>query len=352
MSLTADSTIDSISSTRTYTIGHNLHCWQSDIFGDDGNVESLSPSPSPVPTKDPADASEPRNLYLDPLLDLSTTIVTGTWKDLPQEIVDHIVDALRNDSKSLKACSLTCKAMFISTRHLIHRRLYLTSEQNWEVLTLREKQRYIRGDREGIAIKVLSGIAAHGLLPYGRQLFINLSKNFTPANLQPFSDHFQRFDRIQELSIYWLHTPGFLEQFDTFFANFVPTLRSLHLDTPTGDTRDILDFICRFPHLDDLTFKVSAQDSHDWRTWRSAFLPAVKEMPPFRGRLKLHGVSEWRSPIMQQLISLPGKRQFRFVDFRSCPFRAVEQPVIDACSGTIETLSITWMKFRECRFAS
>jgi hypothetical protein len=275
-------------------------------------------------------------------------IVIGTWKDLPQEIVDRIIFMLGNDLESLKACSLTCKAMFISTRRFIHRRIRLTSEKNWELLTLREKQRYIRGDRHGIAVKVLSGIAAHGLLPYGRQLSINIYKNFTPDNLQPFNDHFQRFDRIQELSIYWLHTPDFLEQFDTFFANFVPTLRSLHLDTPTGNTRDILDFICRFPNLDDLTFRVSSQDSHDWRIWRSALLPAVKEMPPFRGKLKLHCVGEWRSPMLQQLISLPGKRRFRFIDFRGCPFKTVEQPVVDACSGSIETLSITWLKFREC----
>ena len=271
----------------------------------------------------------------------------GTWKGLPQEIVNQIMFILGNDMKSLKACALTCKAMFFSTRPLIHRRILLTSEQNWEMLTLREKQRYIRGDRQGIAVKALSGIAAHGFLSYGRDLSINLNQNFTPANLQPFNDLFQRFDRIQELSIYWLHTPGFLARFDTFFPKIVPTLRSLHLDTPTGDTRDILDFICRFPHLDDLTFKMTSEKSHDWRTWRSAFLPVVEKVPPFRGRLKLGGISDWYGYIVPQLISLPGKRRFRFVDFRCCPFE-VEQPVIDACSDTIETLSTTWDKFREC----
>lgn len=274
--------------------------------------------------------------------------VTGTWKDLPQEIVEHIVFMLGDDLKSLKACALTSKALFVSTRHIIHRRICLTSEQNWELLTLREKQRYIRDDRQGIAIKVLSAISAHGLLPYGRQLFINLEKNFTPANLQPFNDHFQRFDRIQELSIYCLHTQGFLAQFDTFFANFVPTLRSLHLDTPIGDARDILAFICRFPNLDDLTFRMSSETFHGRRIWKSAPLSVVKNLPPkFRGRLKLGGISEWHTHILRQLMSLPGKRRFRFIDFRSCPSE-VEQPIINACSGTIETLSTTWERFCEC----
>lgn len=253
---------------------------------------------------------------------------------------------LEGDLRSLKACSLTCKVMFVSARRVIHRKICLTSEKNWELLTVPERQRYIRGDRKGLAIRVLSGIAEHGLLLYARHLLINLNKNFTPANLQPFNHHFQSFDRIQELRIYWLHTPAFLENFDTYFANFVPTLRSLHLDTPTGDTRDILDFICRFPHLDDLTLKMSASSTnpHDWRTWRSASLPVVKSVPPFRGRLKLGGMNEWYGYLLRQLTSLPGKRCFRSIDFRSCESEA-EQPIIDACTSTLESISTTWTKF-------
>ena len=267
--------------------------------------------------------------------------------DLPQEVVDHIVLMLRNDLQSLKACSLTCKAMFISTRCVIHWKICLTWEKNWELLTVPERQRYIRGERQDIAIRVLSSIAAHGLLQYARHLFININKNFTPANLLPYNHHFQRFDRIQELNIYRLDTPGFLERFDTYFANFVPTLRSLHLDTPAGDTRDTLDFICRFPHLEDLSLKVSSEDSsQDWRVWKSESLPVVKSVPPFRGRLMLRGITEWRVYLLQQLISLPGRRRFRFIDFRACSAE-VEQPIIDACSSTLESVSTTWRRFRE-----
>ena len=38
---------------------------------------------------------------------------------LPTELVDYIMDILRDDLRALKACSLTCWAMFASTRHLI-----------------------------------------------------------------------------------------------------------------------------------------------------------------------------------------------------------------------------------------
>jgi hypothetical protein len=266
--------------------------------------------------------------------------------DLPQEVVDHIVLMLGDDLRSLKACSLTCKAMFISTRCVIHRKICLTWEKNWELLTVPERQRYIRGGRQDIAIRVLSSIAEHGLLQYARYLFININKNFTPANLLPFNHHFQRFDRIQELNIYRLDTPGFLKNFDTYFANFVPSLRSLHLDTPAGHTRDILDFICRFPHLEDLSLKVSFEDPKDWRVWKSESLHVVKNMPPFRGRLMLRGITERSSYLLQQLISLPGKRRFRSIDFRACSAEA-GQSIIDECSGTLESVSTTWRRFCE-----
>ena len=254
---------------------------------------------------------------------------------------------LANDLQSLKACSLACRFMSASARRVIHRRIYLTADNNWELLTLPEKQRYIRGDRQGIAVKVLSAVAAQGLLPYARHLFISINKNFTPTNLQPFNHHFQCFDRIQELSISWLDTPGFLENFDTYFANFVPTLRSLHLDTPTGDTRDILDFVCRFPHLDDLTFKIE-ETFCDSRTWESESLPIVKKVPPFRGRLKLDRIVGWRGHLVQQLISLPGKRRFRSIVFQDCNPKA-EQPIIDAFSATLESVS-TASCDRPCEF--
>ena len=145
-------------------------------------------------------------------------------------------------------------------------------------------------------------------------------------------------------NICWLHTPDFLETFDTYFANFVPTLRSLHLDTPMGDTRDILDFICRFPHLDDLTLEMPSGDPFGWG---SAPSPIVKKMPPFRGRLKLTNIDNRHGHLLQQLTSLPGKRRFRFMDFRSCT-SDVEQPIIDACSGTLETISVTLDEF--CKY--
>ena len=319
-------------------LGHTLRRWRSAILKD----EEGSKSPLPISANGPVDDSW--NPYLNPLLDLSTITINGTWKDIPQEVVNHIIFMLGRDLKSLKACSLTCKALFLSARPFVHKKIYLTSELNWEMLTLPERQRYIREDRQGLVLKTLSGAAAHGLLQFCRHLFIHLNQSFTPTNLQPFNDLFQRFDRVQDLSIYHLHTRCFLEQFDTFFTNFVPTLHSLHLDMPTGDGQDILNFVCRFPHLDDLTLKMPSEPSHPLGAWESASPSIAKKIPPFRGRLRLDGIYGRHHHMLRQLISLPGKRRFRFIDFQGCPAE-VEQPIIDALSGTMETLSITWKKY-------
>ena len=334
----------------TYSTGHTFRRWRSAILCNDETVE-LPPNPPyfpyyppPPPMIGSADVDEhARNLYLEPLVDLSTMAIDGTWKDLPQEVVDHIMFMLGDNLESLKACSLTCKAMFVAARRLIHRKIFLTWEQNWDVLTLRERQRYVRGERRGLTIKMISTTTARGLLPHGRHLFIDFREDFTPANLQPFNDHFQRYERIQDLTIFWFHPGDFLEQFDTFFANFVPTLRSLHLKTPKGNTRDILDFVCRFPHLDNLTIGTVHEYSPNLTTWETAPLPVVKKVPSFRGRLKLYGIYGRHHNLLQQLISLPGKRRFRFIHFWGYPAE-MGQHIVDACGDTIETLSATWWK--------
>ena len=68
-------------------------------------------------------------------LNLICSTINEGCMGLPQELVDHIVDTLHEDLPALKACSLTCKAMFASTRHLIHQTLCLTPRNNERVLT-------------------------------------------------------------------------------------------------------------------------------------------------------------------------------------------------------------------------
>ena len=145
----------------SYSAGYTLRRWRSTILGEVGNEVASLHQP----------------------LELTPTI-SSIWEIIPQELIDYIVSLLEDDLRSLQACSLTCKVMFVSARR---RKIYLTWDNNWELLTVPERKRYLRGERRKLAVRVLSTFAVHGLLPYARHPIIHINKNFTPANLQPFN---------------------------------------------------------------------------------------------------------------------------------------------------------------------
>ena len=98
---------------------------------------------------------------------------------LPQELVGHIMDILQDDKRDLEACSLTCKAMFVSTRHLIHQTLHVTRETNVRILTRAEKRREPQDCHE-LALRLLSFMGERGLLRYARHLNICTGLTFCP----------------------------------------------------------------------------------------------------------------------------------------------------------------------------
>jgi len=154
----------------------------------------------------------------------------------PQELVN---DVFMNDFKSIKAYSLACKALFVSIHHITHPKICLAWDESRELFTVPES-RCTRRDRQGIGVRILSRIAAQGVLPYARHLSTHLSRSFTPANPQPFNGHFQRFDWVQELSVYQLITsPGTLEVSSILSVGFC------------------------------ISFGMSSEGSRDRRTWKS-----------------------------------------------------------------------------------
>lgn len=126
---------------------------------------------------------------------------------LPQELVDNIMGILHNDFRALAACSLTCKSMFASARHLIHGTFRLTQRNNRSILTREEKKLLpqMSTDRE---LRFLTCAAERGLLQYAQQVFIrnnlqldNHHSTFSPAALSPHLHHFRSLDRIHTLTI-------------------------------------------------------------------------------------------------------------------------------------------------------
>lgn len=235
------------------------------------------------------------------------------------------MNMLHGDLSVLKACSLTCKAMFASTRHLIHKRLCLTVRTNQNVLTGEEKSRFVSCTTE------------RGLLRYTRELHILVACRFTPEAPLPHLHHLRSLDRIHTLSIE--HFYAFVcqaNEFKTPFANFYPTLTSLTLRHSLGHSSLLLQFAFQFPNLENLCI--------EWHEEQFGLYPATPafphQSPPLCGHLRLIGsdaVVEW---LMDHAHEFPSGINFRSVELEDFFFHRA-QSLLDACAHALENLTIT-----------
>ena len=113
---------------------------------------------------------------------------------LPQELIDRIRDVLGDDRRALKSCSLTCKAMFTSTRHLIHQTLRVTWANNQKMLTSAESKRCAPVVRPNLEPRFLSFMGELGLLKYARYLDIFIEYLFFPDALEPHLQYFRSLE--------------------------------------------------------------------------------------------------------------------------------------------------------------
>ena len=120
---------------------------------------------------------------------------------LPQELIHRIRDVLGDDRRALKPCSLACKAMFTSTRHLIHQTLRVTWANDQKVLTPAESKRYALGVYPNLEPRFLSFMGKRDLLTYARHLDIFIEYLFFPGALEPHLQYFRSLDRIPTLTI-------------------------------------------------------------------------------------------------------------------------------------------------------
>ena len=104
--------------------------------------------------------------------------------------------------------------------------------------------------------RYLLAVEERGLLRYGyiRELSLDLSDLAHPEKALQLRQ-LRALGAVHTLSIDSLTLPKILPTFDNYFSQFVPTLRSLSLQrTSCEDVHQLMEFICRFPHLDDLAF--------------------------------------------------------------------------------------------------
>ena len=184
---------------------------------------------------------------------------------LPRELVDHIIATLHDDLPALKACSLTCRAMFASTRYLIHQTLCLTPRNGESVVTREEKMklRIREQGHQDVQLRFLSYMGEHGLLQYTRKIYIYNSPPvgefyigvFTPDTLLPHVHHFQSMDRVHAITIERFDSRAWEGHYKTCFAHFYLTLTSLTLHRPSCSPEDFLVFVLQFPNLENLSIE-------------------------------------------------------------------------------------------------
>ena len=245
---------------------------------------------------------------------------------LPQDLVDYIMDMLRGDTQALAACSLTCRAMFASTRPLIHRKLWLTPRLPNRSLNYQDAE-----------IRDLSSMAERDLFRYTREVHVRRFPWFVPDLLLPQLRHLQSLNRVHTLIIEWCHISTWTSHFKACYVHFYPALTSLVLLHPYGHYRLILQFALQFPNLEDLSI--------EWRrhpTPRGQVVPTsspIDQSPPLRGHLRLAGadtVVEWPVDFAHEL---PNGMNFRSVELEYF-YHEKAQHIIDKCAHTLESLTI------------
>ena len=266
---------------------------------------------------------------------------------LSQELVDGIVEALHEDLPALKACSLTCKAMFSLTRHLIHQTLYLTPQNNESVLTPDERERlhYRKQGYQDVQLRFLSYVGEHGLLQYTRKIHIYTEsqpipsiRSFTPYALLPHIRHFRSLDRIHAITIDGYDDKMWGWHSEWCFGHFYPTLTSLTHRRPSGRYQSILQFALQFPNLENLTL--------EWLPVGAARPPPapaavtiIDQSSLIRGHLRLVDIDDAALLPMDFAHELRNGFNFRSVELDSASGNH-GQRLLNAYADTIRELTI------------
>jgi len=190
--------------------------------------------------------------------------------------------------------------------------------------------------------RYLSAAEERGLLRYGyiQEVHLDLARLSHPENVLQLQQ-LRALETVRLLVIESLALPQVLPIFGGCFSQFVPTLRSLSLQKARcDDVHQVMEFICRFPHLDDLAFT----HSHHGELAGSPpgpGRPRPRQPLPFRGHLDLGAPLH----LVQYLVDLPGGVHFRSI--KAFSYLDDLEKLLAACSSTLEALTIHYFDMRE-----
>ena len=255
---------------------------------------------------------------------------------LPRELVDKIMHY--NDHQTLKACSLTSRTFYSASRPLIHRRMVLglCSAIRGSCLDIPFSVEAYTEQADMFHARYLSAAEERGLLRYGyvREVDLDLSQLAHPENVLQLQQ-LRALETVQGLTIESLALRQILPIFDRCFSQFVPTLRSLRLRTTRCENvHQLMEFICKFPHLDDLALTSPRLGGLLSTNAPPGSEGSQRQPLPLRGDLVLDGTAH----LVRALSGVPGGVHFRSVEVDSGQEDLPE--LLVACSSTLEVFTI------------
>ena len=257
----------------------------------------------------------------------------GYLLDLPPELLELIVEHLRDINAALRALSLVSRAL----RPLSQAQLF----KSVDVWSVQCRGTESVGNIEEIRRWISLGSGGAQVLSYTRTLSLDVLVEpllVYPQELDRIFDHLIAFKNVRELKI-----PLFASHFVRhplmspihYFAHFRPTLRSLELETRLKNPWDLMTFIAFFPLLECVTIKMRHTRELDTVAEREAegFEPAA--LPPFQGILRLEGFSR-ANTFASELIK--ARVQYHTLSFCDVTVWTGIQELIVACAPTLRGL--------------
>lgn len=246
---------------------------------------------------------------------------------LPQELVDRVIDFLHNDRPALKASCLVhtdwidpCRCQLFGSVTLNG----LMDLESWAETFPSVLQSPAHHTRKLTLIGLCASLGDKGLNP----------DKLDDSLLQ----HLRSFNQLRKLvfTALNLHPRNSPE---LHFLHVRSSLTSLLFHSPYPTTqKKLLHFICSFPHLENLSITGVSRWLEDGKEGYSV----PQASPPFRGMLKLAGFSDPGGKFSSRLVDLPNNVRFRLLklDFlRAEECKSAERLII-SCAATLEELQL------------
>jgi len=285
------------------TVSVNSGGWWRCIFSQPGTINPLIIGTGGS-SDDPRGHFSTNDADPDVTLNIVKTFPTG-WKTLSQELVDEILTYLKDDFLSLVSCSESCKALFCSTRPLVHHTFCLSTG------TLADRSR--SSPRNKAQFDNLRLAERAQVLQYTTRLIIRLGRDFNRGNLRPHLQYFRAMQGITSLEIGLLDATSFLPAFGECFGHIVPTLRFISLIDGVAPIDEIIRFIPRFPLLQDLGLSgivFPRRKPHQPRV-----LSGIRTPPPLDGTLRFRTTN--LAVFARSLVDITGGIHFRLVEMKT-----------------------------------